>query len=169
MSGRPLPPRQFVAWTRFIAVGLAAAASGALAGEPPERSLDPVATVHLAELNTSTPEGSRILYDRISAAAQAVCSTGADWYPGIRSTQQKCFRETVDHVIDASKAIAQLYELQAAFHAAAGGAGVDAATKAEHLEQMLGLFTDDAVLIVGRARSTSAAVRRIPPRAWQAR
>ena len=50
---------------------------------------------------------------------------------------------------DASKAIAQLYELQAAFHEAAAGAGVDATTKAEHLNQMLELFTDDAVLIVG--------------------
>jgi len=50
---------------------------------------------------------------------------------------------------DASRAIAQLYELQAAFHEAAGGAGVDAATKAKHLDEMLELFTDDAVLIVG--------------------
>lgn len=50
---------------------------------------------------------------------------------------------------DASKAIAQLYELQAAFHEAAGGAGVDATTKAKHLNEMLELFTDDAVLIVG--------------------
>ena len=50
---------------------------------------------------------------------------------------------------DANKAIAQLYELQAAFHDAAGGAGVDATTKAEHLSEMLELFTEDAVLIVG--------------------
>ena len=50
---------------------------------------------------------------------------------------------------DANKAIAQLYELQAAFHDAAGGAGVDATTKAKHLNEMLQLFTDDAVLIVG--------------------
>jgi hypothetical protein len=50
---------------------------------------------------------------------------------------------------DASKAIAQLYELQAAFHKAAAGAGVDAATKAEHLSEMLALFTDNAVLIIG--------------------
>jgi hypothetical protein len=50
---------------------------------------------------------------------------------------------------DATKAIAQLYELQAAFHDAAGGAGVDATTKARHLSEMLELFTDDAVLIVG--------------------
>lgn len=49
----------------------------------------------------------------------------------------------------ASKAIAQLYELQAAFHDAAGGAGVDATTKAKHLNEMLELFTEDAVLIVG--------------------
>jgi hypothetical protein len=54
-----------------------------------------------------------------------------------------------DDYQDASKAVAQLYELQAAFHAAAGGAGVDATTKAKHLQEMLELFTDDAVLIVG--------------------
>jgi hypothetical protein len=50
---------------------------------------------------------------------------------------------------DANKAVAQLYELQAAFHEAAGGAGVDATTKAKHLSEMLELFTDDAILIVG--------------------
>jgi hypothetical protein len=47
------------------------------------------------------------------------------------------------------KAIAQLYELQAAFHEAAGGAGVDAATKAEHLQEMLEVFTPDGILVVG--------------------
>lgn len=47
------------------------------------------------------------------------------------------------------KAIAQLYELQAAFHQAAAGAGVNAATKAEHLQQMLAIWTADGVLVVG--------------------
>jgi len=47
------------------------------------------------------------------------------------------------------KAIAKLYELQAAFHEAAGGAGVDAATKAEHLQEMLEIWTPDGVLVVG--------------------
>jgi hypothetical protein len=47
------------------------------------------------------------------------------------------------------QAIAQLYELQAAFHEAAGGAGVDAATKAQHLQDMLDTFTPDGVLVVG--------------------
>ena len=47
------------------------------------------------------------------------------------------------------QAIARLYELQAAFHGAAGGAGVDAATKAKHLQQMLEIWTDDGVLVVG--------------------
>jgi hypothetical protein len=46
-------------------------------------------------------------------------------------------------------AIAQLYELQAAFHEAAGGAGVDAATKATHLKEMLDIWTADGVLVVG--------------------
>ena len=47
------------------------------------------------------------------------------------------------------KAIAQLYELQAAFHEAAGGAGVDAATKAKHLQDMLDIWTPDGILVVG--------------------
>ena len=47
------------------------------------------------------------------------------------------------------EAIAQLYELQAAFHEAAGGAGIDAPTKAQHLQEMLDIWTDDGVLIVG--------------------
>lgn len=47
------------------------------------------------------------------------------------------------------KAIAQLYELQAAFHEAAGGAGVDAATKATHLQEMLEIWTADGILVVG--------------------
>jgi len=46
-------------------------------------------------------------------------------------------------------AIAQLYELQAAFHEAAGGAGVDASTKAKHLQEMLQIWTADGVLVVG--------------------
>lgn len=46
-------------------------------------------------------------------------------------------------------AIAKLYELQAAFHAAAGGAGVDAATKADHLQDMLSIWTADGILVVG--------------------
>ena len=46
-------------------------------------------------------------------------------------------------------AIAKLYELQASFHEAAGGAGVDAATKAQHLQEMLDIWTDDGILVVG--------------------
>jgi hypothetical protein len=46
-------------------------------------------------------------------------------------------------------AIARLYELQAAFHDAAGGAGIDANTKAQHLQEMLEIWTADGVLVVG--------------------
>ncbi len=56
-------------------------------------------------------------------------------------------------------AIAKLYELQAAFHAAAGGAGVDAATKADHLQDMLSIWTADGILVVG----TSVYVGRGEP------
>ena len=45
--------------------------------------------------------------------------------------------------------IAKLYELQASFHEAAGGAGVDATTKAQHLQEMLEVWTEDGILVVG--------------------
>jgi hypothetical protein len=77
---------------------------------------------------------------RIVSIALAACLVGSGSVTALADD---------DDSQDASKAIAQLYELQAAFHDAAGGAGVDATTKAKHLGEMLELFTDDAVLIVG--------------------
>jgi UrcA family protein len=82
----------------FFAVGLAAVASGALAGEQPGRSLDPVVTVHFADLNTSSRD-SRILYERIAKAAQDVCNAQVDWYPSEYWSHQECYRATVDHVV----------------------------------------------------------------------
>lgn len=78
-----------------LAVALAGGACGAVAGPQPA-SLDPVVTVHFDDLDTSTSTGSRVLYARISAAAQKVCGTGAaEWYPGERQAQQDCYRATV--------------------------------------------------------------------------
>jgi hypothetical protein len=65
---------------------------------------------------------------------------------GIAGTGAAFGAETPD---DATKAIAALFELQAAFHGAAAGAGVDAATKATHLADMLALWTEDGILVVG--------------------
>jgi hypothetical protein len=48
-------------------------------------------------------------------------------------------------------------ELQAAFHDAAGGAGIDATTKAQHLGEMLELFTARFRLALG-AGSTHVMV-----------
>lgn len=83
----------------LFAIGLAAVASCALAGEQPGRSLDPVVTIRFADLNTSSPEGSRVLYGRIVAAAHAVCSKGANWYPRVYWSQQDCYRATLDQVV----------------------------------------------------------------------
>jgi hypothetical protein len=48
-----------------------------------------------------------------------------------------------------SVAEADLYRLQADFHGAAAGAGADAATKSKHLADMLALWTEDGILVVG--------------------
>lgn len=50
---------------------------------------------------------------------------------------------------DANKQTAEIYQLQAAFHQAASGAGVSAAAKAQHLTGMLALWTHDGTLVVG--------------------
>jgi UrcA family protein len=86
--------------TWALAVGLMAAAASASAGPQPKRSLEPVVIVHFADLKTSTAEGSRILYARISAAALAVCSGGADWYPSQHWAGRDCYRATVDRVVN---------------------------------------------------------------------
>jgi UrcA family protein len=85
--------------TWAVTVGLVAATASALAGPQPKRSLEPVVTVHFADLKTSTVEGSQVLYARISAAALAVCSAGADWYPSQYWAGRDCYRATVDRVV----------------------------------------------------------------------
>lgn len=46
------------------------------------------------------------------------------------------------------KDIDELKQLHAAFHAAVSHAGIDAPTKAQHLSDILAVFTDDAMLVV---------------------
>ena len=47
------------------------------------------------------------------------------------------------------KDLYELKQLHVAFHQAVSHAGVDAATKAQHLAEVLALWTDDGVLIAG--------------------
>jgi hypothetical protein len=55
----------------------------------------------------------------------------------------------------------ELKQLHVAFHQAVSHAGVDAVTKAQHLAEVLALWTDDGVLVAG--------VSRIAAKAHQAR
>jgi UrcA family protein len=61
--------------------------------------LDPAVTVQFGELNTATAEGTRVLYDRLSAAAHAVCDAGVHWYPKAYFEQRECYRATLDRVV----------------------------------------------------------------------
>jgi UrcA family protein len=85
--------------TAFIAVALIVVASHAAAGPAPQRSLEPSVTVRFGDLNTSSVEGTRTLYARISDAARAVCDSGALWYPSVYWTSKECYRATVDQVV----------------------------------------------------------------------
>jgi UrcA family protein len=55
--------------------------------------------VRFADLKTSTVEGSRILYLRISEAAHEVCDAGLSWYPPAHVRADDCYRATVDQVV----------------------------------------------------------------------
>ena len=83
----------------ILTVAALAAGSGAVAGPPKPASLDPVVTVHFEGLDTSSMAGSRILYTRLSAAALAVCQSGADWYPSEHWAQRQCYRATLDRAV----------------------------------------------------------------------
>ncbi|MGH7744489.1 MAG: hypothetical protein ACREQ5_06660 [Candidatus Dormibacteria bacterium] len=54
-----------------------------------------------------------------------------------------------DHHESHYKDLYELKQLHVAFHKAVSHAGVDAATKAQHLAEVLALWTDDGVLIAG--------------------
>lgn len=82
-----------------ITAGLAIATAHVSAAPPPNSTLDPTVTVNFGELNTSTAEGTRVLYDRLSAAARAVCAAGGEWYPRVYFAQRECYRATLDHVV----------------------------------------------------------------------
>src|SRR5262245_38299362 len=63
---------------------------------------------------------------------------------------------------DANTQVAELYQLQADFHEAASGAGVSAATKAQHVAEMLALWTDDGTLVVGSTTYTGKGIPGTP-------
>jgi UrcA family protein len=110
----------------FVAVALIGVASHAVAAPPTQRSLEPSVTVRFADLNTSSVEGIRVLYDRISDAARAVCDSGALWYPGVYWTSKECYRATVDSVV-AKLDLPGLSALHfAATHRAPGTTGLQA-------------------------------------------
>lgn len=56
--------------------------------------------VRYGDLNLANPEGTRVLYRRISAAARNVCGPNfAQWYPSVRSGWKDCYKATVDDAV----------------------------------------------------------------------
>ena len=69
---------------------------------PPSRRRSIRAPVHVRydDLNLANPEGARVLYRRISAAARKTCGPNfAQWYPGVRSGWKDCYKATVDDAV----------------------------------------------------------------------
>jgi UrcA family protein len=85
--------------TWVLVLGLAAAASSALADPQPARPSGRAVTVHFADLDTSTAEGIRTLYQRIGAAALNVCSGSGGWYPTQVWAGRECYLATVEHAV----------------------------------------------------------------------
>ena len=115
--------------TSFIALALVVLASQAVAGPESQHSLQPSVTVRFGDLNTSSVQGSTVLYGRISDAARAVCDSGALWYPGDYWTSKECYRATVDTVV-AKLNLPALSALHfAATHRALGTTGLQAGNR----------------------------------------
>ena len=85
--------------TSFLALGLMSLACAAGADPQTGRSFEPLVRVHIGGLDTSSAEGSHILYERIAEAARTVCSSGADWYPRVQWSEKNCYRATLDHTV----------------------------------------------------------------------
>ena len=84
----------------FAAMMLAQAPSARADAARPIPSLDPAVTVHFADLNPSTPEGVRALYDRIADAAQTVCGPSFSvWDGNAFRNWRTCYRATIDHTV----------------------------------------------------------------------
>jgi UrcA family protein len=72
-----------------------AALSGAAAAE----EAAPSEVVRYADVNLSTPEGARILYRRIQAAASRVCQFDAIVDRHLMDVQKTCYRHAIDEAV----------------------------------------------------------------------
>lgn len=80
----------------LLALAPAARAHDAEAGRP----LEPVVTVHYADLNPGTPAGVGALYERIKDAAQTVCGPSFSlWDSNAYPNWKICYRATIDHTV----------------------------------------------------------------------
>jgi UrcA family protein len=59
----------------------------------------PTRTVSYADLDISKPAGAKVLYHRITAAANEVCGFGAYRDMGSRQRQQDCVKASIDKAV----------------------------------------------------------------------
>jgi UrcA family protein len=59
----------------------------------------PKRTVSYADLDISKPAGAKILYHRITAAANEVCAYGAYWEISTRQKQHDCVQAAIDKAV----------------------------------------------------------------------
>jgi UrcA family protein len=92
--------RRLIPMVVLVAAMSSVAPCASAAEAQPSRSLDPTVTVHFADLNPSTPEGVRALYDRITAAAETVCGPSySTWDSNAHRNWKICYRATIDHTV----------------------------------------------------------------------
>jgi len=69
------------------------------AGPHADTGSPPAITVQFGDLNTSTPQGIRALYSRLSAASVQVCGSQSTWYPTAYWSQKECSRTTLENLV----------------------------------------------------------------------
>jgi UrcA family protein len=87
--------------TWICAAALLAVAAAAHADPAqPGGTLTPSLTVRFQDLNTATPEGARVLYGRLSVAAETVCGTRSSLWDAKRYWDwQECVQATLDRAV----------------------------------------------------------------------
>jgi UrcA family protein len=75
---------------------LGAAALGALSTSAHAEDQPPSKTVKFADLDIQTPEGAKVLYHRIRAAARSVCDYG---HANLRNAELQCAEKAIDDAV----------------------------------------------------------------------
>ena len=79
----------------YCALGAAALCASSTSVQADEEN----SAVRFADLNIYTPEGAKVLYDRIDAAAKQLCEISVGRDPNLRQAMEPCVNKAIDNAV----------------------------------------------------------------------